>query len=114
MKQDRIVILDLGGQASTEIARAVRALGVYSEIRPHDITPAALRALPNLKGLILCGTHHPLMNGGNIDVDEEIYKMGLPVLAFDHPAAQAESLPLPQGEALQERLRTFIFDLCGA
>lgn len=114
MKQDRIVILDLGGQASTEIARAVRALGVYSEIRPHDITPAALRALPNLKGLILCGSHHPLMNGGNIDVDEEIYKMGLPVLAFDHPAAQAESLPLPQGEALQERLRTFIFDLCGA
>ena len=38
MKQDRIVILDLGSRDSTATARAIRALGVYSEIYPHDLT----------------------------------------------------------------------------
>ena len=45
MKQDMIVILDLGSHENTVVARAVRALGVYSEIHPHDITAAELKAL---------------------------------------------------------------------
>ena len=32
MKQDMIVILDLGSHENTVVARAIRALGVYSEI----------------------------------------------------------------------------------
>ena len=42
MKQDMIVILDLGSTENTTIARAIRSLGVYSEIYPHDITPEAV------------------------------------------------------------------------
>ena len=38
MKQDMLVILDMGGTESTAVARAVRALDVYSEIYTHDIT----------------------------------------------------------------------------
>ena len=38
MKQDMIVILDLGSTENTTIARQIRELGVYSEIHPHDIT----------------------------------------------------------------------------
>ena len=53
MKQDRIVILDLGSTENTTIARAVRALGVYSEIYPHDISAAELTALPGVKGVCL-------------------------------------------------------------
>ena len=52
MKQDRIVILDLGSTENTTIARAVRALGVYSEIYPHDISAAELTALPGVKAII--------------------------------------------------------------
>ena len=47
MQQDMIVILDLGSTENTVLARAVRDLGVYSEIYPHDITPDEQRALPN-------------------------------------------------------------------
>ena len=43
-----IVILDLGSHENTVLARAIRALGVYSEIYPHDITAAELKALPCL------------------------------------------------------------------
>ena len=42
MQQDMIVILDLGSHENTMVARAVRELGVYSEIKPHDITAAEL------------------------------------------------------------------------
>ena len=49
MKQDMIVILDLGSHENTVLARAIRALGVYSEIYPHDITVEELKALPNVK-----------------------------------------------------------------
>ena len=49
MKQDMIVILDLGSHENTVVARAIRALGVYSEIYPHDITVDELKALPTLK-----------------------------------------------------------------
>ena len=38
MKQDMIVILDLGSEENPRLAREIRALGVYSEIHPHDIT----------------------------------------------------------------------------
>jgi GMP synthase-like glutamine amidotransferase len=47
MKQDMIVILDLGSHENTVLARAIRALGVYSEIYPHDITVEELKALLN-------------------------------------------------------------------
>ena len=50
MKQDLIAILDLGSEDNSRLARAVRALGVYSEIYNFDITAQELDALENLKG----------------------------------------------------------------
>ena len=51
MKQDMIVILDLGSEENPRLAREIRALGVYSEIYPHDLTAAQLAAMP--KGSVL-------------------------------------------------------------
>ena len=48
MKQDMIVILDLGSTENTVLAREIRAMGVYSEIYPHDITKEELEKLPNV------------------------------------------------------------------
>ena len=44
MKQDMILILDLGSEENPKIAREIRALGVYTEIHPHDITAEELAA----------------------------------------------------------------------
>ena len=90
MKQDRIVILDLGSTENTTIARAVRALGVYSEIYPHDISAAELTALPGVKGVIVNGGPNHVVDGREIFVADEVYACGLPVLAVDHPAAKTE------------------------
>ena len=114
MKQDMIVILDLG---STENARAVRALGVYSEIHPHDITAEALKELPNVKGIILNGGPNRMVDGEAIDVREEIYSAGIPVAAVDHAPAKCEKLCecWPEDEeAVKELLKPFVFDTCKA
>ena len=36
MKQDMILILDLGSEENPRLAREIRALGVYSEIRSEE------------------------------------------------------------------------------
>ena len=45
MKQDMIVILDLGSHENTTIARCIRDLGVYSEIKRHNITVDELNTI---------------------------------------------------------------------
>ena len=85
MKQDMIVILDLGSTENTTLARAIRDLGVYSEIYPHDITPEELKALPNVKGVLLNGGENRVVDGQPVDVDPALYQCGIPMLAVDHP-----------------------------
>ena len=86
MQQDMIVILDLGSSQNTLIARDIRALGVYTEIHPHDITAEQLAALPNVKGIILNGGENRVVDGVEIDASEAVYGAGVPLLAADHQA----------------------------
>lgn len=111
MKQDMIVILDLGSTENTTLARAIRDLGVYSEIYPHDITPEELKALPNVKGVVLNGGENRVVDGKPVDVDPALYQCGIPMLAVDHPTARCEALDTLPGE---DRLREFVFTTCGA
>lgn len=112
-----IVILDLGSHENTVLARAIRALGVYSEIYPHDITAAELKALPNVKGIIINGGPNNVVDGVSIDVLPEIYEAGFPVMAAGHDKALCE-VKLPQFtddvEAIKEAVKSFVFDTCKA
>ncbi len=112
MKQDMIVILDLGSTENTVIARQIRDMGVYSEIHPHDITPDGLKALNNVKGIILNGGENRVVDGTPVDVDPAIYKCGYPVMAIDHPTAKCEQnyAQIPD-EAV---IKSFVFDQCKA
>lgn len=117
MKQDMIVILDLGSTENTVLARAIRDLGVYSEIYPHDITQAELKEVPNVKGIIINGGPNHIVDGVRIDVLPEIYEAGYPVMAAGHELAKCEvSLnEWPEDEeALKEGLKPFVFDTCHA
>lgn len=114
MKQDMIVILDLGSSENTAIARAVRDLGVYSEIYPHDITAAELGKLPNVKGVIVNGGPNNIVDGKEIFVGDEIYTSGIPVMAVCHPAAKTQQILEAWPENPQDVLKSFVFDVCGA
>ena len=112
MKQDMIVILDLGSTENTVIARQIRDLGVYSEIHPHDITPDELGALDNVKGIILNGGENRVVDGVAVDVSDELYKLGYPMMAIDHPTAKCDKqlASLPD----EATLKTFLFEECKA
>lgn len=111
MKQDMIVILDLGSEENPRLAREIRALGVYSEIYPHDITLAELNALPNVKGVILNGGPNHVVDGVEIDACSDIYGCGLPLL---QPGRKGGA-PWPTDAAQRKAvLSEFVFDACGA
>ena len=117
MKQDMIVILDLGSHENTVLARAIRALGVYSEIYPHDITAEELGKLPNVKGIVINGGPNNVIDGVAIDVRPEIYSLGIPVMAAGHDKALCE-VKLPEFtddiEAIKAAVKSFVFDTCHA
>ena len=117
MKQDMIVILDLGSHENTVVARAIRALGVYSEIYPHDITAQELKALPNVKGIIINGGPNNVIDGVEIDVLPEIYEAGFPVMAAGHDKAKCEVKLAQFGndeEAVKAAVESFVLDTCKA
>lgn len=107
MKQDMIVIIDLGSEENSRLAREIRALGVYSEIYPHDITLKELQAVKNVKGVILNGGPNNVVDGIEIDVKEEIYDLGVPFVAYDFKKAKCAS-------GTEDELKNWIFDTCKA
>ncbi len=111
MKQDMIVILDLGSDENARLAREIRALGVYSEIHPHDITPEELNALPNVKGVIVTGGVNRVVDGVEIDISDAVRQCGLPMIEVDHKGAEA--WPADE-DARKAAISAFVFDTCGA
>ena len=112
MKQDMIVILDLGSTENTVLARQIRDLGVYSEIHPHDITVDELKALDNVKGIILNGGENRIVDGMAVEVNDEIYTCGYPVISVDYPGSKCEVqyAELPNDEVMKD----FLFNVCKA
>ena len=79
MTYDKILVLDFGSQYNQLIARRIREMGVYSELRPHEITAEQIKAIDGVKGLYkhilesmhvesVCNTmtYHVLCKIGNI------------------------------------------------
>lgn len=115
MKQDLILILDMGCTENSRIARRIRALGVYSEIRAHDISEAELAAVPNLKGIILAGGENRVVDGAPVSEGAWVHG-SVPVLAIDHRSAFiASDARVPETDAeLDSLLSAFVLDKCGA
>ena len=114
MKQDMIAVMDLGSTRNTDVARAVRALGVYSEIVNYDVTAEELLALPNVKGVIANGGPNDVVNGKKITLGEEVKKSGLPVYTFDYEE-NGKVNPMPQDDKeIAEKLKDFVFSTCKA
>jgi len=85
MKYDTILILDFGGQYCHLIGRRVREQGVYSEIVPHDITFAEIKALDKkftVKGLILSGGPDSVYARDAPRCDPTILESKLPILGL--------------------------------
>ena len=77
----KILILDFGSQYTQLIARRVREIGVYSEVRAFDITEAEIREYaPN--GIILAGGPESVTELDSPRAPQCVFEMGLPVLGI--------------------------------
>ncbi len=77
----RILILDFGAQYTQLIARRVRELGVYCEIRPWDIGDAEVRAF-RARGVILSGGPESVTDDSPPRAPEAVFALAVPVLGI--------------------------------
>lgn len=76
-----VAVLDFGGQYNQLIARRIRELGVFSELLPHDISLAELKA-KRLKGIIFSGGPKSVFAEGAPTVDPGVFALGVPILGI--------------------------------
>ena len=77
----RILILDFGSQYTQLIARRVREIGVFSEIRAWDMSEEEIRAY-NPRGIILAGSPESTIDAGSPRAPEVVFNLGVPVLGI--------------------------------
>ncbi len=80
-----VLVVDFGAQYAQLIARRVREARIYSEIVPHDVSAADLRARQP-SALILSGGPKSVHVDGAPRLDPEIYDLGVPVLGICYGA----------------------------
>jgi len=77
----RILILDFGSQYTQLIARRVREIGVFSEIRAWDMSDEEIRAY-NPRGIVLAGGPESTTEAGSPRAPQAVFDLGVPVLGI--------------------------------
>jgi len=77
----KIVVLDFGSQVSQLIARRLREVNVFSEMRPYTAWREVLDD-PLVVGIILSGGPSSVHDPGAPDVDDALFKAGKPLLGI--------------------------------
>ena len=81
MRHELILILDFGSQYTQLIARRLRELGVKTTIERGDLPTAGIRAADPI-ALVLSGGPSSVFEEGALQVDPEIFNLGVPVLGI--------------------------------
>lgn len=79
--RETILVLDFGSQYTQLIARRVRELGVYSEIKPYSIPLTQISEI-NPKAIILSGGPASVWDEDHPSLDPKIFDTGLPILGI--------------------------------
>ena len=81
MANQRVLILNFGGQYDELIARRVRECSVYSEVKPHTVSIQAIKEF-NPIGIIFTGGPQSVYKENSPHPDEEIFRLGIPILGI--------------------------------
>ena len=86
MANEKVIVIDFGGQYNQLIARRVREANVYCELIPCTTDLAKLKAEENLKGIIFTGGPNSVYGEGAPQIDKEIFELGIPILGICYGA----------------------------
>ena len=81
MNNQKVLILDFGGQYNQLIARRVRACRVYCEVHPWTMTLEEIRAYDPI-GIIFTGGPNSVYAEHSPHVDPGVYALGVPILGI--------------------------------
>lgn len=79
--QEKILILDFGGQYKQLIARRVREANVYCEVHDFEMTIEEIRQF-NPKGIIFTGGPNSVYEEGSPQLNKKIFELGVPILGI--------------------------------
>ena len=79
--EDKILILDFGGQYNQLIARRVRECNVYCEIKPYTFSLEEIKAYDPI-GIIFTGGPNSVYLEDAPHVDPAVFQLGIPVLGI--------------------------------
>lgn len=85
MKEERVIVLDFGGQYNQLVARRVRECNVYCEIYSYRTDIEKIKEM-NPKGIILTGGPNSCYVDGAPSYSKELFELGIPVLGLCYGA----------------------------
>mgnify|MGYP000547637649 CR=1 FL=1 len=85
MNQEKVIVIDFGGQYNQLVARRVRECNVYCEIYSYRTKPEQIKAM-NPKGIILTGGPNSCYEQGAPTYGKELFELGIPVLGLCYGA----------------------------
>lgn len=80
-KHEKILVLDFGGQYNQLIARRVRDLNVFCDLKNSDMTIEEIKAYDPI-GIIFTGGPNSVYEESSPHVPKEIFSLGIPVLGI--------------------------------
>lgn len=81
MNHERVLVLDFGGQYNQLIARRVRDLKVYCDLKPCDMTIEEIKKYDPI-GIIFTGGPNSVYDENSPHISKEIFSLGIPVLGI--------------------------------
>lgn len=81
MSQEKVIVLDFGGQYNQLIARRVRECNVYCEVHPYNLSLDKIREM-NPKGIIFTGGPNSVYGEDSPVCSKEVFELGIPVLGI--------------------------------
>ena len=110
--EEKILVLDFGGQYNMLIARRVREENVFAEIKPYNrITVEEIKSA-GYKGIIFTGGPASVYNPDSPGFDKDILNIGIPILGIcygDQLMAHLGGGTVGRAESLSEYGKTEIF-----
>ena len=85
LSQEKVIVIDFGGQYNQLVARRVRECNVYCEIYSYKTDLEQIKAM-NPKGIILTGGPNSCYEEGAPTYRKELFELGIPVLGLCYGA----------------------------
>ena len=85
MDQQKVIVIDFGGQYNQLVARRVRECNVYCEIYSYRTDIEQIKAM-NPKGIILTGGPNSCYEADSPTYSKELFELGIPVLGLCYGA----------------------------